>query len=291
MAVSPSRVAAATLKVLPRKNLSRMLGRVARVQAPAPLLRAAVNVYCRAFGVDLSDFEVPAGGFDTFDEFFTRRLRPGVRAVDPDPGALVSPADGRLDACGRISAKLELEVKGQCYTVAELLGDDASAAAFEGGVFALVYLSPRDYHRVHAPVSGPVVRVAHIAGTLFPVNDIGFSHVPRLLVRNERVIVEQRATRHGRVATILVGALGVGRITLGFDPDFVTNDGRGAGERHYRGDVSGDAPYLERGQELGVFHLGSTVVVLAAPQAGLRLGERALGAVRMGDAFGRAGEP
>lgn len=286
MAVSPSRVAAGSLRVLPRKQLSRMLGRMARTAAPAPLLRAAVRAYCRAWGVDLADFEVPSGGFATFDEFFTRRLRPGVRSVDPDPAALLSPADGRLDACGRIEPGLELEVKGQRCSLGALLGEAATPASFAGGYYALVYLSPRDYHRVHAPVSGQVVATRHVVGTLFPVNDIGFAHVPGLLVRNERVVVEQRAERHGRVITVMVGALGVGRITLDFDADLISNDGAvaGAGVRHY----DADAPYLERGQELGVFHLGSTVVVLAEPGSGLRPARSTMGPVRMGDAIARA---
>lgn len=283
MPVSPSRVAASSLRVLPRKHLSRMLGRVARTAAPAPLLRAAVRAYCHAWRVDLADFDVPDGGFATFDAFFTRRLRPGVRPVDPDPTALVSPADGRLEGCGRIEPGIELEVKGQRCSVDELLGEDGTAASFAGGYYALVYLSPRDYHRVHAPVSGAVTVTRHVVGTLYPVNDIGFSHVPGLLVRNERVVVEQRGEHHGRVITVLVGALGVGRITLDFDPSVVSNDGAGAGVRRY-----GDrAPYLRRGQELGVFHLGSTVVVLADAGSGLRPARPSVGPVRMGDAIGR----
>jgi phosphatidylserine decarboxylase len=284
MALSASRVAAGSLRVLPRTRLSRLIGRAARSVPPAPVLRAAVRAYCSAYRVDLADFEVPEGGFATFDEFFTRRLRPGSRTVDADPTTLVSPADGRLEACGRIESGHELVVKGQRCSLAELVGDPLAAASFAGGYFALVYLSPRDYHRVHAPVSGPVVTTRHIAGTLFPVNDIGFAHVPGLLVRNERVVVEQRAERHGRVITAMVGALGVGRITIGFDASVVSNDGRDAGVRRY----DQRAPRLERGQELGVFHLGSTVVVLAEPGSGIESVRSAPCPVRMGDAIGRA---
>lgn len=249
-----------------------------------PVLRAAVRAYCRAYGVDLSDYDIPDGGYPTFDAFFTRRLRSGARAIDPDPGSLVSPADGRLEAAGRIEPGLVLQVKGQRAAIAELIGDTVSESAFAAGWFAVVYLSPRDYHRVHAPVSGAVVSATHVPGTLFPVNDIGFAHVPGLLVRNERVVVEQLSERHGRVLTVMVGAFGVGRITLSFDATVVSNDGGSGGVRRYEP----DAPYLARGQELGVFHLGSTVVVLVAgPDAALRATATAGSSVRMGSALCR----
>jgi phosphatidylserine decarboxylase len=117
---------------------------------------AAVAAFVRAYDVDLSEVVIPPGGFRTFDDFFTRRLLDGTRVVDSDPKALVSPADGRLEDCGAITAGGELTVKGQPYTAAALLGDSEAAAAYEGGHYFIVYLSPRDYHRVHAPTCGSV---------------------------------------------------------------------------------------------------------------------------------------
>jgi len=167
---------------------------------------------------------------------------------------------------------------------AELLGDAGDARAFDGGIFAVVYLSPRDYHRVHSPVAGPIRTVRHVGGTLFPVNDIGVRHVERLFARNERVAVVHESERHGAVATILVGAVGVGRITLSFEPDVITNRDRMPRTLRY-----GDGgPRLARGEELGTFHLGSTVIVFAGASVPLTLTRRPGDAVRVGETLARA---
>lgn len=282
MFISPSRVAATSLKVLPRKGLSRALGKVARIEAPAPVLRIAMRAYCRAYGVDLSECVVPPDGYDSFDAFFTRRLRAGARPLDVDPTALVSPADGRLEDLGPIELGSTLRVKGRTYTVGELLGDDRAASLYAGGRFAVVYLSPRDYHRVHAPVDGRVRYVRHVPGTLFPVNAIGLQHVPRLFARNERVVIEQDSPQHGPIATVMVGAIGVGRISVSFNARLITNDGRSCGEVVY---AQGDAPLLSRGDELGAFHLGSTAIIFAGPGSGLQFVRRAGESVRCGEAL------
>lgn len=285
MPLSPSRVAAETLRVLPRKRLSRMLGRLADVPAPQPVLDQMMRAYVRAYQVDMSEYVVPEAGFRTFDEFFTRRLRPGARTVDPDPAVLVSPADGRLEDTGPIDLGATCRVKGRLYEIGELLGETLDAARFDGGTYWIIYLSPRDYHRVHAPVSGRVTALRHVGGTLYPVNSIGLTHVPRLFARNERVVVHQQSEIHGEVVSIMVGAIGVGRIEVSFD-DLRTNVGKSrGGVRRYE---NGEAR-LERGSELGVFHLGSTVMVMTRPQAGLRSLRQPGDTVRMGEALARAG--
>jgi phosphatidylserine decarboxylase len=278
-----SLVAATSLRALPRKRLSRLLGRLARLPAPEPVLSTAMRAYCRAYDVDLSDYEVPPEGFETFDAFFTRRLKSGVRAIDRDPNTIVSPADGSVEDIGVIEPGATFLVKGRRYDVAELLGDAGAGVELEGGSFTVVYLSPRDYHRVHAPVEGAVTALRHVAGTLFPVNAFGVAHVPNLLARNERVVVHQRNEVHGRVTTVLVGAVGVGRISVSFDDSVMTNDGRPVGLRVY-GD---EPPQLDRGAELGVFHLGSTVVLFTAPGDPLDLLVAAGSRVRMGEAIAR----
>jgi phosphatidylserine decarboxylase len=284
MLLSPSRVAATSLSVLPRKGLSRALGRAARVSAPQPLLRAGIRAYCLAYKVDLDEYEVPEAGFETFDAFFTRRLKAGTRPLDPDPNALLSPADGRLEDAGVIEVGSTLRIKGRSYDVAELLSDRLASSLYAGGQFAVVYLSPRDYHRVHAPVSGEVRILRHVDGTLFPVNAIGLKHVPHLFARNERVVVEQSTERHGPIATVMVGAIGVGRISMSFDAELVTNNGTAHSERAF---VEGEGPRLERGGELGTFHLGSTVIVFAGPSARARLVKRPGDHVRVGEALWR----
>src|SRR5262249_54242760 len=148
--------------------------------------------------------------------------------------------------------------------------------------------SPRDYHRVHAPVDGRVRTVRHVQGTLFPVNEIGLRHIPRLFARNERVVVEQASALHGPVTTVLVGAIGVGRISLAFDSELLTNNGRAHGESIYS---AADAPELQRGDELGAFHLGSTVIVFTGPGSGLTLARRPGQRVRMGEAIWRRNVP
>jgi phosphatidylserine decarboxylase len=284
MLPSPSRVAATSLSVLPRKGLSRALGRAARVSAPRPLLQALIRAYCLAYNVDLAEYEVPETGFETFDAFFTRQLKLGVRPLDPDSGALLSPADGRLEDAGVIEEESTLRIKGRMYSVGELLDDRLASSLYAGGQFAVVYLSPRDYHRVHAPVTGEVRLLRHVDGTLFPVNAIGLRHVPRLFARNERVVVEQVTQSHGPIATVMVGAIGVGRISMSFDADLVTNDGRAFRERTF---PESGGPHLERGAELGTFHLGSTVIVFAGPAAGAQLVKRPGEHVRMGEALWR----
>ncbi|HSN84316.1 MAG TPA: archaetidylserine decarboxylase [Polyangiales bacterium] len=240
------------------------------------MVDAAVATFVRVYDVDLSEVEIPRDGFRTFDEFFTRRLREGARMVDPDSRALVSPADGRLEDLGEITVDGRLTIKGQPYTAAELLGDTETAAAYEGGRYFVVYLSPRDYHRVHAPVSGEIQTVRYIPGTLFPVNRVG-SHIPQLFVRNERLAILQESVVHGSVTTIMVGAIGVGRIGLSFD-DLETNRGNAPGLRSYA-----DAPIARsRGDELGVFHMGSTAIVMTPPECALEVVVDSGTSIRMG---------
>lgn len=283
--IDAARLTADTLRILPRKRISRALGRLAELRAPGPLLDRAIDLFVRTYDIDMREAVVPPGGFRSFDEFFTRRLVDGARPIDPDPSALVSPADGRLEDLGSIDPQGTLLVKGRRYDVAELLDEPEAAKAYAGGSYFIVYLSPRDYHRVHAPVSGPVVRARHVPGTLFPVNAIGLEHVPRLFAVNERVAIVQQAA-FGEVTTVMVGAIGVGRISVSFDSEICTNRGRAPGVRRY----GPDGPPIERGEELGVFHLGSTVIVFVPRREGARFEVEAGSAVRVGQAVLRLGE-
>ena len=277
-----TRVAAETLRWLPRKRLSRGLGRLASRPAARAVVQQAIDLYVKVYGVDLAEADAPPDGFRTFDEFFTRALVEGARPIAGGEQTLVSPADGRVEDLGPVEPGARIHVKGSEYGVGELLGDPRDGARFEGGTFAVVYLSPRDYHRVHAPVAGSVLAVRHVGGTLLPVNSFGVLAYPKLFARNERVAVFQRSEAHGEVATIMVGAVGVGRISLSFDPSIMTNVGRGPTTLRY--DPS-DAPYLERGDELGKFHLGSTAIVITGPDHPVELAVAAGDIVRMGSAL------
>ena len=185
------------LRRLPIHALSRAAGRAASVRLPAPLRAPACRAFARAVGADLAEVRDPLDSFASLQDFFTRALRAGARAIDPDPAALVAPCDGSWGASGRIADGSLLQVKGRPYSLAALLGDEAAAKSLEGGWYATFYLAPRDYHRFHAPCDGFVSRAVYLPGSLWPVNPIGLANVPNLFAENERIcaFVRLRAQR------------------------------------------------------------------------------------------------
>ncbi|MDB4972644.1 MAG: Phosphatidylserine decarboxylase [Myxococcaceae bacterium] len=258
------------------------MGRIADISGPTLLVQSMIRSFVRIYDVDLSEAIVPANGFESFDAFFTRALKPDARAIDESADTVVSPADGRIEDFGVIESHSRFLVKGHEYEVGELLGAPEEAESFRGGTFFIVYLSPRDYHRVHAPVDGRVQRARHVDGTLWPVNSIGLDHVPRLFAKNERVTTMQ-SSRFGTVATVMVGAIGVGRISMSFDARITTNRGRPAGLLDYQE----RGPTISRGGELGRFHLGSTAIVLLGPQHRFKFAVEAGKHVQMGQVVAR----
>lgn len=238
------------LRVMPREGISRMMGKLADVQWPKPLERAVLGAYCRAYDVAMDECESP-DRWASFDHFFTRRLRDGARPIAED-ATWVSPADGRLESPGVVTADSLYMVKGRPYRVDELVGDPDEARRYEGGGGCVVYLSPRDYHRVHAPAAGKLVSVRSMPGDYFPVNSIGLDHVPNLFVRNRRVALAIDTASYGRVTVVMVAAMVVGRITV---------TGIDARDVPYGTHTLATPVALEAGDELGMFHLGSTAVV------------------------------
>lgn len=266
--------AAQLLRLLPRTRITRIVGKIADAPLPPRVSEAVVKVYSRAYDVALGESVPPDGAFESFDAFFTRRLREGTRPECADPDAFVSPSDGRLEDHGPITEDGTLLIKGRDYRVAELVGDEAEARRLAGGQFAIVYLSPRDYHRVHAPVAGKVTLVRSMPGELYPVNSIGERHIPSLFARNRRVAIVIDTEAHGRVTVVMVGAMIVGRITVS------AVEGRDVPLGNHVIDPAID---VARGDEIGIFHLGSTAVVFtekgayspfSAPLGPVRLGER-----------------
>jgi phosphatidylserine decarboxylase len=254
-------VTAQIMRMLPRAKISRAVGNLADWPWPAAVGNAVVGLYTRVYDVALDECE-NRSDWVNFDDFFTRPLRKGLRGIDGDPRAVVSPADGRLVSAGRIDPGGTFLVKGRPYSVSELIGSEIESQRFEGGSGFVVYLSPRDYHRVHAPVGGEIRRIRSIAGDYFPVNAVGMRHVPRLFCRNRRVAIDIEADGgFGRVTVVMVVAMIVGRITtIGIDQRDVA-----VGDHHF------DPPLrVERGHEVGMFHLGSTAVVLVEKRAGVR---------------------
>jgi phosphatidylserine decarboxylase len=237
--------------------VSRVFGRLADVRWSPQLGRAVVGLYSRAYDVRFDEC-IESEGWQSFDAFFTRALRPGVRPIDDRRDVLVSPADGRLESAGRIDESSLFVVKGRPYSVAELVGDDTEAKRLRGGAGCVIYLSPRDYHRVHSPVDGVIREVRSIAGDYYPVNAIGIKHVPNLFVRNRRVAIAIDTESLGRVTVVMVVAMIVGRITVS------GIDGRDVPLGMNRFDPPRK---VARGDEIGMFHLGSTAVVLTEERA------------------------
>jgi phosphatidylserine decarboxylase len=256
-----SRATLAALARLPQGALSRGFGRLADLPVPRPLRGAVIGGFARAVGVDLSEAERPVGEYRSVNAFFTRRLRPGARSWPEAGDVVASPVDGAMGQLGRIEDGRALQAKGRHYSVAELLGDAEAAAPYDGGTFLTLYLSPRDYHRIHTPLPGRVVSVRHLPGGLMPVNAPAVASVDRLFCRNERLVCHLE-TDAGRCAVVAVGAYNVGRITTAFDPAWTTNrpDLREPAARGYDPPVT-----LGREDELMTFHLGSTVVLLWEP--------------------------
>jgi len=246
------------LRVLPRAGMSRVMGKLADHTWYPPVGRAVVGLYSRAYGISLDECN-KTEGWSSFDDFFTRTLRDGARPIDPDPRIVVSPADGRLDSVGRIEPGRRFMVKGRPYSVDELVGDPAEAARYEGGGGCVIYLSPRDYHRVHAPAGGVIAQIRSLPGDYYPVNAIGMKHVPNLFVRNRRVAIAidtPPETGLGRITAVMVAAIVVGRITVA-----------GIGERDVPLGLHEPGTPIARGDEIGIFHLGSTVVLFLEPSA------------------------
>ena len=262
--------AAQLLRVLPRRQISRAMGRLADHAWSPPVERAVVGLYSRVYDVDTTEC-TRESGYSSFDEFFTRTLRSDARPIDGAREAIVSPADGRLDSMGGIDASATFTVKGRPYRVGELLGDEHEARRFAGGTGCVIYLSPRDYHRVHSPVDGAITRIRSLPGDYFPVNSIGMAHVGNLFAINRRVVFWIDAGASA-VALVMVAAIVVGRITArGIDAHDVPH-----------GDHRFEPPLrVARGDEIGIFHLGSTVVLLLDASAKARWAANA-GMVRFG---------
>jgi phosphatidylserine decarboxylase len=247
------------LRVLPRTRITRAMGRLSDYQWSESVGKAVVNLYCRAYHVELDECR-KASGFASFDEFFTRELREGARPLPHDPSIIASPADGRVDSIGPVDGRSFL-VKGRPYKVDELVGDEEEARRYDGGAGCVVYLSPRDYHRVHSPVQGEVGVVRSMPGDYYPVNEIGVRHVENLFTRNRRVAIgidTPESVGLGRVTVVMVAAMVVGRITVtGFEDRDVPF-----------GIHTVDPPLpVTQGDEIGIFRLGSTAVVFFEPRA------------------------
>ena len=237
----------------------------------------------RHYPVNLAEAARPdPDDYSSFNDFFTRALKEGARPLDTTPGAILCPADGTVSQLGAITDGRIFQAKGHSFSALELLGGDAERAApFMGGQFATVYLSPRDYHRVHMPLGGTLREMVYVPGRLFSVNQTTAENVPELFARNERVVC-LFDTERGPMAVVLVGAMIVASIETVW-AGLVTPPKRAL--KSFRYDEAARAPIsLEKGEEMGRFKLGSTAIVLFGPGR-IRWADTpsVLGPVRMGE--------
>jgi phosphatidylserine decarboxylase len=279
----------AFLSVVPKNLVSRMGGVFAGIPWPGPLQRAQIASFARTFGVNLDEVKDPLDSFRTIQDFFVRELKAGARPIDADPAAFVSPCDGAWGSSGVVEKGMILQVKGRPYSLASLLGSDDEAAKLEGGAFATLYLSPKDYHRFHAPCDGVIRRARYLPGTLWPVNKAGVLGVDGLFAENERIVATVDMGKDGGsglLSLVPVGATVVGKVRLTFD-ELTTNEGKGRTERDYMAKAGGQGcPRLVKGSEWGRFLFGSTIV-FAAEKGRLTLDAQPPGTpVRLGTRIG-----
>ncbi|MBA2665090.1 MAG: phosphatidylserine decarboxylase [Bradymonadaceae bacterium] len=251
------------LRRLPKNFVSRVFGSICDVEFPAPMQRVVNSAFASYAGIDISEGERPPGEYCSLNAFFTRNLCEGARTIaSQDDHVLVSPVDGCLGAFGAITGEVLLQAKGREYRLIDLVDSGEEAKRFLNGHYATIYLSPRDYHRIHSPSSGRIDKISYIPGYLFPVNPFAVDNIDELFAVNERLISYLETPAAGRVAVIKVGATCVGRIGLSFDK-FVTN----TKFRRRREFEPVEAVAVDHGDELGVFNLGSTVIVLISNPA------------------------
>lgn len=267
--------------VVPQQLLTRAAGALAELRRPAWLKNLFIRQFIRIYDVNMTESAEPDyRNFPCFNDFFTRALRTGARPLTS--ADILCPADGAISQLGAITDGALLQAKGRDFSLVDLLGGDAAQAAqFQNGQFATIYLSPKDYHRVHMPVTGTLVSTRFVPGKLFSVNAVTAENVDSLFARNERLIC-YFDTQHGPMAMILVGAM----IVAGIETVWA---GRMTPQRAATANFSSASPRitLATGQEMGRFLLGSTVILLF-PKDAMQWNSQyhAGSATRMGEALG-----
>lgn len=259
------------LWLLPKNFLSRLVGKLAGLKLPIFFREPFLRAFGKFFGVDFSEIRDPLSSFETLQDFFIRRLKPGLRPIDS--AAIVSPCDGAFGQCGPIQAGRLVQVKGKSYSLTSLLGQ--AAPEFENGYFTTIYLSPKDYHRFHAPFETRIQKARYLPGYLWPVNAWAVQNIDQLFCVNERIV----CWLGEEAILVAVGATLVGKVKLAFDAELTTN-------------MKNAQPILknynferifQKGEELGYFEFGSTVILITKS----KLEGRTFGSeVRLGNRLG-----
>lgn len=273
--------------VLPQILISRVAGKLADSRPPATLKNAFIRWFIGRYGVNMSEAaEEDPTRYSSFNDFFTRELKPGLRPVADGEGTLASPVDGVISQLGQIQQDRVFQAKGQSFNLNELLGGDAERARpFVDGQFATIYLAPKDYHRIHMPIAGQLQEMVYVPGRLFSVNPVTAAAVPRLFARNERVVATFE-TEAGPMAMVMVGAMIVGSVETRWAGVVSPTSGkREVSTSDYRHLAS--AIHYDRGEEMGRFRLGSTVILLF-PKGASRWQStlKSQSVVKMGQPFG-----
>lgn len=263
----------------PQQTLSELAGFFANSQNPY-VKKAFVHAFAKAYDIDLSEYERGnLDDYESFNDFFTRELKDGMRPLDDTADGIASPADGQISQIGTITNGQLLQAKGRDYDVGQLLADFELGKAFMDGSFATIYLAPTNYHRVHMPFDGTLIATRYVPGTLFSVNDITAKNVPDLFARNERLVCEFDTT-FGRACVVLVGAM----IVAGIESVATGAIKRTPYIQHRTHDIA-----LKKGDELGRFYLGSTAIIVLPKTANTAWGDEFVHgkAVVMGQRIGR----
>lgn len=267
------------MNLIPKNTISRLAGAFAR----SPFSRLFIPGYIRKFQINVDEAEKSVHEYPNLVEFFTRRLKEGLRPIAEGERTVVCPVDGKVSQMGRIEQGRLLQAKGVHYTVEALLGGDKERAKrYDGGTFLTVYLSPTDYHRIHTPLAGRVTEFLYVPGTLFPVNAFGVRAVAGLFAKNERLIT-YFDTAAGEVALAKVGATIVGSVKVEYDEKAGTNIRGGRLQREHLQ----NGPSYDKGAEIGRFEFGSTIILLFEPGR-VELSDRLTPetVVRMGESIG-----
>ncbi|MDT0593262.1 archaetidylserine decarboxylase [Glaciecola petra] len=250
-----------TQYILPKHLISRLLGKLAAAEAGA-LTQFLIKAFIKAFDINMQEaqFEEPSA-YTSFNQFFTRPLKDGVRPIVEDKNLLCHPVDGAVSQFGDIVGDKVFQAKGHDYSLTTLLGGKPELAeCFKGGKFATIYLAPSDYHRIHMPIDGQLTDTLHVPGELFSVNPLTAANVPGLFARNERVVTIFD-TPVGKLAMVLVGATIVASIETVWAGNITPPAGKYVQHwQHQEDDIS-----LSKGEEMGRFKLGSTVVLCFEP--------------------------
>ncbi len=245
------------LKVLPKNQISWIFGKLASTKLPPMVNEFVINKFASLYHIDLSEAQYSVDYYESLNDFFTRKLKKEARPIVESKNKLASPADSKISQFGKIEKNKLIQIKGKEYTIESFLKDKEYAKKFYNGYYVTMYLSPQDYHRVHTPLDVEVDGYKYIKGKLFPVNAISVENINELFSINERVVFKLKNEQINEFALVMVGATNVGSISLSFD-DLKTN-------KLIQKDIDktyNKKPHLKKGEELGIFHMGSTVIML-----------------------------